>query len=368
MANTNAGPEPYVMDPDRLAEALAKSVHTGDFVNFRFLFSPFSPGRSTAPEHFDIPKYDYLAVSAEERNAAGFVEALELVKRADTWRHVENELTAARPAQMPSELVVALADNAVRLGKYSNAAQAYELLRIRAKMKSAFFDAADRALDASDVEKAVSGYLVATGLSYDYAAFPEPLPQVPDYQTRALMLHAEYPQNPESGVGMLDGEAFMSTALSYLLYDGEGAARLAERSYDVRLAFLKELIRQCDPNWSEFAERFHESMQMVREWGEKLIRKSDDDGDGALALEIREQQSDDPRTISAHLLGRTIEDGEWWQYMKELAYEHPASILFVARQMVGEHEIVIPRVRSVSPVVEALALLRDPALQGGNAH
>ena len=68
------------------------------------------------------------------------------------------------------------------------------------------------------------------------------------------------------------------------------------------------------------------------------LSKGDEDADSALALEIREQQSKDPRLISAHLLGRKIENGEWWQYMKELAYEHPAAILFVARQVVGSRD------------------------------
>src|SRR5690606_12280615 len=124
------------------------------------------------------------------------------VRDDETWRHVQTELEANRPAQLPSDLLLMLADNAVRQGKYTSAAQAYELLRIRSRMQDEFYAAADRALDENDVARAVRGYRAATGLAYDYAAFPEPLPEVPDYQTRALLLHGEYPTRPDDCVAL----------------------------------------------------------------------------------------------------------------------------------------------------------------------
>ena len=61
------------------------------------------------------------------------------------------------------------------------------------------------------------------------------------------------------------------------------------------------------------------------------------------------------------LRGRVIDDGEWWQYLKELAFLHPAGILFVSRQFIGEREIIVPLYREGCPVVHALGLLPGTA-------
>ena len=77
--------------------------------------------------------------------------------------------------------------------------------------------------------------------------------------------------------------------------------------------------------------------------------------------EIDEQMTTDPSAISALLLGRAIPGGAWWQYMKELAYEHPAAVLFVSRQAIGETEIVMPRYRADSTAVRRLGLVPEGA-------
>ena len=41
-----------------------------------------------------------------------------------------------------------------------------------------------------------------------------------------------------------------------LLADGDAFSRLKDRSLDVRLAFLKELIQQIDPEWDSFVKKF----------------------------------------------------------------------------------------------------------------
>lgn len=359
---------PQTVDAESTAKALAKAVHEGDFVNFRFIFGPFSPARPTSGEEFAMPKYDYLLPNEELENDKNFLDLLGLVKEGPLWAHIENELHASRPAQMPSQLLLRLADNAVRLKKYGYASQTYELLRIRKRMKEEFFAAADAALEAGDISTAVAGYIIAAGLSYDYAAFPEPLPKGPDFQTRALMIHAEYPHNFEDCVGMFEPEQFLDTALAYLLYDPETAARLSTRTVDTRLAFLRELVAQRDPEWDEFSKRYGEAVEMMEGWGKEIVESVEEAEANRLKKEIESQQREDPRTIAAHILGRTIENGEWWQYMKELAYEHPASILFVARQVVGDTEVVVPRVRHASPVVTALELLPAGMAQAGQAN
>jgi len=256
--------------------------------------------------------------------------------------------------------VLPLADNAVRLGKYTAAAQAYELLRIRRHMQEEFLRQADQALDANDIPRAVRGYIIATGLEYDYAAFPEPLPAVPNFQARALLLHAEYPARPEDSLGLQPLESHVKIALGYLLLDPKTAARLDERSLEQRLDFLVELVHRRDPEWDAFVARFKDTCDTLARLEERFRRdiKAQAIAAGGLAEEIEQQRDDeDFRRIPAQLLGREIEDGEWWQYLKELAYQHPAAALFVARQAVSKDlEIILPRYAKDSPLALRLGL------------
>jgi len=324
---------PKIVNEDLAARAFAKAVTDGDFVNFRLLFLAFSPARVASSERFEDAKYSYLLPDDESQSNGEFRRALALVREDATWRHIQRELDANRPAQLPAELVMLLADNAVRLGKFTIAAQAYELLRVRRRMQDEFFAQADAALDDGNVRRAVHGYLVATGLEYNYAAFPEPLPVVPDWQTKALMLHGEYPRSAEDCIPLQQPEQFIRTALAYLLLDAAAAARLEPRPISVRLS------------GRDFEARIQHA---VAERGGGRV---------SLAREIEELVGEDPHKVPAALLGRTIDDGEWWQYLKELAYTHPASALFVSRQIIGETEIVVPRYRGDSPVPSALGLL-----------
>ncbi len=344
---------PKVVDPDQVAKALAKAVFTGNVVDFRFLFVPFSPAREDSTERFDTIKYSYLLPDGEMERDPEFQEILGRVRDDETWRHVQTELEANRPAQLPSDLLLMLADNAVRQGKYTSAAQAYELLRIRSRMQDEFYAAADRALDENDVARAVRGYRAATGLAYDYAAFPEPLPEVPDYQTRALLLHGEYPTRPDDCVALKPLEEFLRTALAYLLLSPEAAARFEAKPVETRVAVLLELVRQQDPTWDEFARRYREARKEARPIIDRFMQGLPEASTSDLALEGKE---DDPRRAAATLLGREIPEGEWWQYLKELAYEHPAAALFVCRRLQGDVEVLIPVCSTDSPVTRGLGL------------
>lgn len=363
MARRNKAPaaEAKHVDPDTLADAMAKAVADGDIVNLRMLFAPFSPARSSSAESFDTDKYAYLLPDTpEERKTRQFEKARSLVRGRNVWDHIHGELDAKRPARLPSELVMMLGDNAVAQGKYSAAAQAYEMLRIRSRMQEAFFDEGDRALDGGDVKRGVSAYVIGTGLDYDFAAFPEPLPQVPDYQTRALMLHAVYPERWEDCVGLQDTGRFVQTALGFLLMNPATAARFEDRSLEMRTAFVTQLARRLDPEWDNCLEHFREAVKLADDFRKQMERQAGgretQADDHTLAEEIEEQQAGDPELIPAALLGRAIEGGTWWQYMKELAYAHPAAVLFVSRQQLGDTEIVVPRYRRDCPLAQALGL------------
>ena len=343
--------------PQELTDScFAKAVADGDIVNLRFLFSPFSPLRPESLEDVNTPKYNYLR--PENTSSVLYKNALDLVSSAEMRAHVKAQYDKKGPAQLPAPMLVMLADNAVRHGKYSSAAQAYELLRIRRRMREEYLDVADEALDAGDIKTGVRGYIIGAGLDYDYASFPEPLPLVPDYQAKALTLHADYPQRIEDSVALQAPEQHLRTALDYLLIDAELSARLAERPFEVRVAFLGELVRQRDAGWQDFVKRYREACDHVLEFGKRLERAKVEKGKESLAQQVEDTQSEgDPREISACLLGRTIENGAWWQYLKELAYVHPAAALFVARQQITpDLEIIMPRYVNGSPLVSELGL------------
>lgn len=345
---------------DTINKCLAKAVADGDIVNLRFLFISYSPLRDSSTEDITADKYAYLV--AESTEGAHFREAMEQVKKPLVQAQVKKELEKKGPPQLPASLVLLLADNAVRLGKYKAAAQAYELLRIRARMQEAYLDEADEALSAGDIVTAVRGYQIAVGLDYDYAAFPEPMPTSPNYQSRAQLLHADYPRRPEDAVALQQPDIHVNIALGYLLLNPQIAARLEERPLPVRLDFLAELVRQLDPNWDDFTARYAEACKLVASIGTRLEREANQAEQVALADEIKALQAeDDPADIPKLLLGRDIPGGEWWQYIKELAYEHPAAALFVVRQFVTKDlEIVMPRYVKGSPLIAALGLGLEP--------
>jgi hypothetical protein len=350
-----------VVNPELARSAFAKAVCDGDVVNLRFLLGPYSPARPSTSERFESDKYAYLLPDAEAADSSAYREADREIGQQGLWPQIEAELMAERPAQIPAELLLPLADNAVRQHKYTSAAQAYEMLRIRKRMQDEFFQHGESLLDAGDVAGAVRAFRAATGMAYNYAAFPEPLPVVADYHSRALMLHAEYPQTPEDGIAVRPVELFLLEALAYLLHDGEAAARVVKRPQETQVAFLQTLIRAIDPHWDAFAARYREACEMAHRFGGRLEEWAARPGGARLSLEeeIAEQFGEDPSNIAATLLGRVIEDGEWWQYIKELAYAHPAGVLFVSRHAVSELELIVPRYRSDSPVVQALGLVAE---------
>ncbi|MBI3119254.1 MAG: hypothetical protein HYZ00_11240 [Candidatus Hydrogenedentes bacterium] len=358
MAKQNTVKRPVTQDD--IDRCLARAIAEGDIVDFRFLFVPFSPLRADSTEDLQSDKYAYLRPRDEDN--ALFRDAMRLVSQGKLQRFVQGELEKKGPPQLPSELVFRLADNALRLEKYTAAAQAYELLRVRRRMQEELFRQADEALDRNEIPRAVHGYVAATGLEYDYAAFPEPMPAVPNFQTRALLLHAEYPHRPEDSLPLQAAETQITTALGYLLLSAEAATRLQPRPLEQRLAFIKELVRRRDPDWKQFRERYAQACALVRQFGERLERMARDasaGGKSTLENEIRSQQEQqDPRQVSATLLGREIPNGEWWQYLKDLAYAHPAAVMFVSRQAISKDlEIIMPRYRQDSPLVQTLELI-----------
>ena len=338
--------------------ALAHAVAEGDIVNFRFLFMPASPFRDDSPEDASTPKYDYLFPESED--APQFPEALALAHDPEIGRFVREQLARKGPPRLPWQLVLALADNALRLGKYTAAAQAYELLRIRRRMQDLTLDKADEQLRRGDVDASVRGYCLALGLHFDYSAFPEPLPAVQEYQERAPALHSVYPASPEQTLALQEDNALCKTALNYLMPHGEFSSRFQQLDAELLVPFTAALIRSLDRDWDAFADAFKEARDVARTHQALFDRLN---GYSAEVLEVLAENlvedagHEDLRRIPEILSRTHIDKGEWWQYLKALAYHHPGAALFVARQRLSaKEEILVPRFREDSRLALALGL------------
>lgn len=345
--------------------ALAKAIADGDIVNFRFLFLPYSPLREDSPEDINSIKYSYLLPSEEEENTARFKSALALVSREDIKEHIYKQLHKKGPPQLPAEPLLMLADNAVKQGKYTSASQAYELLRIRLKMQELFFQQGEEELAKGNIPTAVRAYRIASELEYDYGAFPEPLPAVPKYQELALILHGEYKEKWEECLGYLPIQSFLAEAFNYLFLRPEHANKILSKPTEIQIDFLIELIHQLDPYWDKFTENVNQTIPLLQELYQEIKSRMERVAQGSLW----EDEWDEGLNIEKYLaipqilLGRKAKPEEWWTYLKEITYLHPASALFLARQLIGkEKEIILPRYDKNNPVVIKLGLPPLPEL------
>lgn len=358
MAGTNI-PSTKGVEQEIIDLALAKAIADGDIVNFRFLFLPYSPLREDSTEDIESIKYSYLLPTEEEEQSSLFKSALELVSRKDIREHIQKELHKKGPAQLPSDLLLALADNAVRHEKFTSASQAYELLRIRHRMQELYFAQGEKELTKNNICNAVRAYRIASALEYDYSAFPEPLPAVPRYHDQALILHAEYKTVWSECIGNLPPENFLKTAFNYLFLFPEHASRITNKPIEVQIPFLVELIHQIDPQWKEFIQRVNQIVPLIQDLYQELKARVERIADGHLWEDEWDEGLNTEKylEISEQLLGRELNQKDWWAYLKELAYEHPPSALFVSRQMIGkEQEIILPRYNSDNPIMMQLNL------------
>lgn len=365
MAGKNL-PSVKVVEQEMIDLALAKTITDGDIVNFRFLFLPYSPLREDSTEDIESIKYSYLLPTEEEEKNPLFKEALELVSRKDIREHVQKELHKKGPAQLPSDLLLKLADNAVRHEKFTSASQAYELLRIRRRMQDLFFEQGEKELTKKNISLAVRAYRIASALEYDYSAFPEPLPAVPRYHDQALILHAEYKNKWIECIGHMPLESFLKIGFNYLFLLPEHAGKITAKPIEMQIPFLVELIRQTDPQWEKFIQHIKEVIPLMEELYQEIKTRIEHIADGHLWEDEWDEGLNTEKylEISEQLLGRKLNQKDWWAYLRELSYEHPPSALFIARQMIGkEQEIIIPRYNSDNPVIQQLEL---PLLPGIN--
>ena len=352
-------PETVAQDYDALLdECLAHAVAEGDIVNFRLLFMPASPFREDSPEDASTPKYDYLFRNHPMRPGTG--KRLAAVSRPEIGRFVREQLARKGPPRLPWQLLLALGDNAARLGKYTAASQAYELLRVRRRFQDLTLDKADAQLRQGNIQTAVKGYGIALGLQYDYGAFPEPLPAVPDYQERAPALHQAYPATPEQTLALQDDEVLCRAALGYLLPFKEFSGRFQQFEPETLVPFTAALIRALDEDWDAFAAAFKDAERRASAHQSLFNKLNSYTADvlEVLAEEVLEEGLlPELRAIPGLLTNAPGENREWWHYVKVMAFRHPGAPVFVARQRLSANEeIIVPRYRQDSELAKALGL------------
>lgn len=341
-----------------LGAALANAIAEGDYVNFRLIFAPASPFRLDSPEDATTPKYQYLF--PENENSPRYQAAVRLVQSPPIKRYVKEQLQRSGPPRLPWQLLLALADNALCLGKFTLASQAYELLRIRRRMQDLFLEEADERLRADNLSGAVKGYLIGLGLQFDYGAFPEPLPAVPDYQERAPGLHTVYTGVTEDALGMQEDVSLCKSILGYLMPFPEFKERVQKFLPDQLIPFTAALIRGMDPNWDTFATDFRKTMHVASRYTPLFtqINSYSLEALEVLAEElVQDKELEELRHLSETLTGLSGGLYEWWRYISALAYAHPAAPFFVVRQRISAHkEIIVPCCRQDSTLSHLLGL------------
>lgn len=346
-----------VIDDSLLDRCLAAAIATGDIVNLRFLFMPASPFRVDSSEDISQSKYAYLLPEEENKEME---EALQLVQQPEISRQVRAQLEKKGPPQLPWQLLQSLADQALRCGKYTAASQAYELLRTRRRMQEIFLDQADAALDRGAFYEAAQGYTLASGLQYDYAAFPEALPAVLNYQEKALSFHGSYPLTTEDEA-TTDDKVLCRSSLQFLMQGAEFLQRLDVREEKELVQFTAEVIRCLDPEWDSFVSAFHESLALVEKY-EPLFKHINSYTQEALEVLLEEiftdEEKEELRRIAPLFAPGAPEGEEWWLTMRTLAYHHPGAVLFVRRQRLSAtEEILIPECSRDSELARLLGLV-----------
>ncbi|MGC8846486.1 MAG: hypothetical protein ACP5QY_11625, partial [Candidatus Hydrogenedens sp.] len=206
---------------------------------------------------------------------------------------------------------------------------------------------------------AVRAYRIASALEYDYSAFPEPLPAVPRYHDQALILHAEYKNKWSECIGNMPMESFLRVGFNYLFLLPEHAGKITTKPIEIQIPFLIELVRQIDTKWEEFIQNIKEVIPLMEELYQEIKIRIGRIADGHLWEDEWDEGLNTEKylEIPERLLGRTLNQKDWWAYLRELCYEHPPSALFIARQMIGkEQEIIIPRYDSDNPIIQQLGL------------
>jgi hypothetical protein len=342
----------------------------------------------------------------------------------------------SQPSKAPRELVQAVLDRALEMGKFLSAGRCLDMLGERDAYVEKFLSKGIAAARKGDRTGAAAALVTAANLGHRDG--------IPMFQYSGPALHDMCAASTDSCVTRLEEENAVLKAFKYLLQSEKVYEAVAELSPDERRSLLPSVATERDPETGEFMKRLEEAhrelgrieqedlaalkatvAEIVRQVGEfsgnagrmmpgseeaknildrtvrtaaglakefsdadglvdgwqlrrlerrleQLIESGDDidearkvlgggakKGDSALnvlaatADLIRRLKDEDILkrveetekrliAIQVTLLGRSVHSQEHWQYMRELAFKHPASPLVCCLRKIDDRHMVVP--------------------------
>jgi hypothetical protein len=334
-------------------------------------------------------------------------------------------------AQAPRELIQAVLDRALQMGKFLSAGRCLDMLGERDAYVEKFLSKGMAAARKGDGAEAAGALVTAANLDHRDG--------IPMFQYSGPALHKMCAGSTDSCVTRLEEENAVLKAFKYLLESEKVYEALAELAPDERRSLLPFVVKERDPETDEFMKRLEEANQelgkieqedlaslkatvaeIIRQVGEfsgsagrmmprseeaktvldrtvraaaslakefsdaeglvdawqfrrlerrleQLIESSDDieqarkvlGGGGAedvlaatagLISRLKDEdilqrvEDIEKRLIATQvtLLGRSVHSQEHWQYIRELAFKHPASPLVCCLKKINDRHMVVP--------------------------
>jgi hypothetical protein len=338
--------------------------------------------------------------------------------------------TGGRP-DTPRELIQAVLDRALEMGKFLSAGRCLDMLGERDAYVEKYLSKGIAAARKGDGAEAAAALVTAANLDHRDG--------IPMFQYSGPALHEMCAASTDSCVTRLEEENAVLKAFKYLLESEKVYEAVGELSPDERRSLLPFVVKERDPDSGEFMKRLEEAYnelgrieqedlaglkatvaEIVRQVGEfsgspgRMMPKSEEakvvldrtvrsaaglakefsDAEGLVdawqfrRLERRLEQliesGDDieqarkvlgggsaedvlaatlalisrlkdeeilkrvdeieKRLIATQvtMLGRSVHSQEHWQYMRELAFKHPASPLVCCLRRINERHMVVP--------------------------
>jgi hypothetical protein len=297
----------------------AVAVATGNTFAFHELYSrlrEFSVGDNDAnvpPQLLDA--LAYLMPGEEEAASDRFRAATELVESC-RW---EGDA-------VPATILEETAKEAIACGKFAYAEDAYRLLGIKKEMVALYAQTAEQFLRNGKPKHAAISLFVA-------ASIDDPIG--PHYQYLGPELHAECRTRPQQCVTALSADPLLDAAIRFLLPHEQFVDRIESL---IKPEHKKQIVGALA------ASRDLDLPGLVSNLRAAVAELS----------RVENGTPDDYGSIMPALLGRAIESGEAWQYLKDFCFEHPLGALCVCIKIVRYTPVLVPVIRDGASIVELL--------------
>ncbi len=277
---------------------------------------------------------------------------------------------------LSDQILANIAQNALRLKKFSFASKAYDELDEKEQVISNYMKEGGSLLEGDKIQQAAESYLIAAKLAYDYKQRFGP-----DFQQRGLQLHADCMNQPEKCItASTDIQNIIDEGIKYLLDNQAIAEKLLQQPQPAKKSLLKALAQLQDSNYHAFAENYKAAVQKLKETTqdyeegkisdefrmEEVQEAEEQHKSGGLSSEelenikqkkLLEDNWEKVLDIQQTLLGRAMVGDNVLQYIRELLWEHPVSALVVCIKY--EHQpkaVVTPAMQNSTSLMELLGL------------